>query len=69
MDRELKILLISPRGFWAGVDEGIEVVKKALLKHGSPHLISEVKRNCNVSIEEIALTKEDVTFKLPKSLN
>ena len=69
MDRELKILLISPRGFWAGIDGGIETVKKALLKYGSPDLISEVKRNCNVSIEEIELTKEDVTFKLPKSLN
>ena len=32
-------------------------------------LISEVKRYCSVSIEEIVLTKENVTFKLPKSLN
>ena len=32
-------------------------------------LISEVKKYCRVSIEEIVLTKEDVTFKLPKSLN
>ena len=32
-------------------------------------LISAVKRYCSVSIEEIVLTKENVTFKLPKSLN
>ena len=32
-------------------------------------LISAVKRYCSVSIEEIILTKENVTFKLPKSLN
>ena len=32
-------------------------------------LISEVKKHCSVSIEEIILTKENVTFKLPKSLN
>tara|TARA_Y100000590_G_scaffold272751_1_gene306226 strand:+ start:493 stop:1437 length:945 start_codon:yes stop_codon:yes gene_type:complete len=31
--------------------------------------ISEVKKNCKVSIEEIVLTKENVTFKLPRSLN
>ena len=32
-------------------------------------LISEVKKHCSVSIEEIVLTKENVTFKLPRSLN
>ena len=31
-------------------------------------LISEVKKHCSVSIEDIVLTKEHVTFKLPKSL-
>jgi 4-hydroxy-3-methylbut-2-enyl diphosphate reductase IspH len=44
VDRELKILLTFPRSFCAGVDGVIEVVKKALLKHGFPDLISEVKR-------------------------
>jgi len=33
------------------------------------NLISEVKKHCKVSIEEIILTKENVTFKLPRSLN
>ena len=31
--------------------------------------IQEVKKHCNVSMEEIVLTKESVTFKLPKALN
>jgi len=33
------------------------------------NLISEIKKYCKVSAEEIVLTKENVTFKLPKSLN
>ena len=33
------------------------------------NLISEIKKHCNVSIEEIVITKESVTFKLPKHLN
>ena len=33
------------------------------------NLISEIKKHCNVSMEEIVLTKESVTFKLPKHLN
>ena len=33
------------------------------------NLINEIKKHCKVIIEEIALTKENVTFKLPKSLN
>ena len=32
-------------------------------------LVSEIKQHCKVSIEEIVLTKENVTFKLPKFLN
>ncbi len=31
--------------------------------------ISEIKKHCNVSIEEIVTTQEKVTFKLPSSLN
>jgi len=33
------------------------------------NLISEIKKHCNVSMEEIVFAKENVTFKLPKSLN
>ena len=33
------------------------------------NLISEIKENCNVSIEEIIITEEKVVFKIPKELN
>ena len=33
------------------------------------NFISEVKKRCDVSVEEIITTKEKVTFKLPKALN
>ncbi|WP_020591035.1 4-hydroxy-3-methylbut-2-enyl diphosphate reductase [Kiloniella laminariae] len=32
----LTILLASPRGFCAGVDRAIEIVERALVKHGAP---------------------------------
>ena len=32
-------------------------------------LIGDIKKHCDVSIEEIILTKENITFKLPKFLN
>ena len=32
-------------------------------------IIKKIKKHCNVSIEEVVLTKEDVTFKLPRNLN
>ena len=49
MDRKLKILLSSPRGFCAGVDRAIEIVKKALLKYGSPvYVRHEIVHNTQV---------------------
>ena len=33
------------------------------------NLIKEIKKHCDVTIEDIVLTKENVTFKLPKILN
>ncbi len=33
------------------------------------NLISEIKENCNVSIEEIIIAEEKVVFKIPKELN
>ena len=33
------------------------------------NLISKIKKHSNVAIEEVVLTKESVTFKLPKALN
>jgi 4-hydroxy-3-methylbut-2-enyl diphosphate reductase len=33
------------------------------------NLINEIKKNCNVSIEEIVVAEEKVVFKIPKELN
>jgi len=35
-NKNLKILLAAPRGFCAGVDRAIEIVKKSLAKYGAP---------------------------------
>ena len=49
MSRELKIFLASPRGFCAGVDRAIEIVKKALEKFGSPvYVRHEIVHNTQV---------------------
>ena len=36
MSKELNIYLAGPRGFCAGVDRAIEMVKEALKKYGQP---------------------------------
>ena len=49
MKNELKIFLASPRGFCAGVDRAIEIVKKALNKYGPPvYVRHEIVHNKNV---------------------
>ena len=49
MTKELKILLASPRGFCAGVDRAIEIVKKTLNKFGSPvYVRHEIVHNTQV---------------------
>ncbi len=49
MSKNLKILLASPRGFCAGVDRAIEIVKKALVKFGSPvYVRHEIVHNTQV---------------------
>ena len=49
MAKELKILLASPRGFCAGVDRAIEIVKKTLKKFGSPvYVRHEIVHNTQV---------------------
>ena len=40
-DKQLRVYLASPRGFCAGVDRAIEIVKKSLEKYGSPVYVSE----------------------------
>jgi len=47
--KELKILLVSPRGFCAGVDRAIEIVKKTLIKFGPPvYVRHEIVHNAQV---------------------
>ena len=49
MNKELKILLASPRGFCAGVDRAIEIVKKTLTKFGPPvYVRHEIVHNAQV---------------------
>ena len=49
MSKELKILLASPRGFCAGVDRAIEIVKKTLAKFGAPvYVRHEIVHNTQV---------------------
>ena len=49
MKKEIKILLASPRGFCAGVDRAIEIVKEALVKFGSPvYVRHEIVHNTQV---------------------
>ena len=49
MNKELKILLAYPRGFCAGVDRAIEIVKKTLKKFGSPvYVRHEIVHNAQV---------------------
>ena len=49
MKNEIKIFLAAPRGFCAGVDRAIEIVKKTLNKYGSPvYVRHEIVHNKNV---------------------
>ena len=49
MKNEMKIYLAAPRGFCAGVDRAIEIVKKTLKKYGAPvYVRHEIVHNKNV---------------------
>ena len=48
-NKKIKIYLASPRGFCAGVDRAIEIVKKSIKKFGSPvYVRHEIVHNKNV---------------------
>ena len=48
-NKEIKVLLASPRGFCAGVDRAIEIVKKSIDKYGAPvYVRHEIVHNKNV---------------------
>jgi len=68
-NKNLKILLASPRGFCAGVDRAIEIVKKSLDKYGSPvyvrheivhnkHVVDSLKKIGAVFVEELKEVKD-----------
>ncbi len=48
-NNKLKIYLAAPRGFCAGVDRAIEIVKKSLDKYGAPvYVRHEIVHNKHV---------------------
>ena len=48
-NKEIKILLSAPRGFCAGVERAIEIVKKSLKKYGAPvYVRHEIVHNKHV---------------------
>ncbi len=64
-NKEIKILLASPRGFCAGVDRAIEIVKKSIQKYGSPvyvrheivhnkHVVEGLKKIGAIFVEELS---------------
>ena len=68
-DRQIIIYLASPRGFCAGVDRAIEIVKKSLEKYGSPvyvrheivhnkHVVEGLKKIGAIFVEELEEIKD-----------
>ena len=68
-NKEIKILLASPRGFCAGVDRAIEIVKKSITKYGAPiyvrheivhnkHVVESLKKIGAIFVEELGEIKD-----------
>ena len=68
-DKLIKVYLASPRGFCAGVDRAIEIVKKSLEKYGSPvyvrheivhnkHVVESLKKIGAIFVEELSEIKD-----------
>jgi len=68
-NKKLKILLASPRGFCAGVDRAIEIVKKSITKYGSPvyvrheivhnkYVVDSLKKIGAIFVEELSEIKD-----------
>ena len=68
-NKEIKILLAAPRGFCAGVDRAIEIVKKSIEKYGSPvyvrheivhnkHVVESLKKIGAIFVEELNEIKD-----------
>ena len=67
--KRIKVYLASPRGFCAGVDRAIEIVKKSLEKYGSPvyvrheivhnkHVVESLKKIGAIFVEELDEIKD-----------
>ena len=64
-NKNLKIYLAAPRGFCAGVDRAIEIVKKSIDKFGAPvYVRHEIVHNKHVveSLKKIGITVMDGPF-------
>ena len=68
-NKEIKILLSAPRGFCAGVERAIEIVKKSLKKYGAPvyvrheivhnkHVVDSLKALGAIFVEELDEIKD-----------
>jgi 4-hydroxy-3-methylbut-2-enyl diphosphate reductase len=68
-NKEIKILLSAPRGFCAGVDRAIEIVKLSLKKYGAPvyvrheivhnkHVVDNLKALGAIFVEELNEVKD-----------
>ena len=68
-NKEIKILLSAPRGFCAGVERAIEIVKKSINKYGAPvyvrheivhnkHVVDNLKKIGAIFIEELNEIKD-----------
>ena len=69
MLNKVTIHLASPRGFCAGVDRAIEIVKKAIIKYGTPiyvrheivhnkYVVEDLKKQGVIFIEELNEIKD-----------
>ena len=68
-NKKIKILLASPRGFCAGVERAIEIVKKSLDKYGAPvyvrheivhnkYVVDSLKKIGAIFVEELNEIKD-----------
>ena len=68
-NKQIKVYLATPRGFCAGVDRAIEIVKKSLEKYGSPvyvrheivhnkHVVESLKKIGAIFVEELDEIKD-----------
>ena len=68
-NKEIKVLLSAPRGFCAGVERAIEIVKKSIKKYGAPvyvrheivhnkHVVDSLKAIGAIFVEELGEIKD-----------